>query len=137
MLWLSDAYHETGNHPESLKAVRKLLKKYPLSPLAKRARFAEIREAEEVSEDGVGTLYESYLKAFPDDSEMKFLYAGWLKKDGQKDKAKSVFKDVYTDAGPFSEMAYSELSSSDITAEDLVKRASNLLKSSGLQGSGV
>jgi soluble lytic murein transglycosylase len=134
LLWLSDAYHETGNHPESLKAVRKLLKKYPLSPLARRARFAEIREAEEVSEDGVGTLYESYLKDFPDDSEMKFLYACWLKKDGQTDKAKSVFKDVYTDAGPFSGMAYSELSSADITAEDLVKRASNLLKAADYRG---
>jgi soluble lytic murein transglycosylase len=134
LLWLSDAYHETGNHAESLKAVRKLLGKYPLSPLAKRARFAEIREAEEVSEDGVGTLYESYLKDFPDDSEIKFLYAGWLKKDGQKEKARAVFKDVYTDAGPFSEKAYGELTPSDITAEDLVKKASNLLKAADYRG---
>jgi soluble lytic murein transglycosylase len=128
LLWLSDAYHETGNHADALKAVRKLLKKYPLSPLAKRARVAEIREAQEVAEDSVGKLYESYLKEFPDDSEMKFLYASWMKRIGQTDKAKSVFKDVYTDAGPFSEMAYGELSCSEITAKDLVERASNLIK---------
>jgi len=127
LFWLADAYHETGNHQESLKVVRKLLKKYPLSPLSKRARFEEIREAEEVSEEDIAPLYESYLKTFPDDSEMKFLYAEWLKKDGQKEKAKSVFKDVYTGAGTFSEAAYGELSSSDITAEDLVKRATNLI----------
>jgi len=29
LLWLSDAYHETNNHGESLKTVRALLKKYP------------------------------------------------------------------------------------------------------------
>lgn len=134
LLWLSDAYREIGNHPESLKAVRKLLKKYPLSPLAKRARVGEIREAEEVSEESVGPLYESYLETFPDDSQMTFLYALWLKKDGQKDKAKSIFKDVYTDAGPFSGMAYDELSPSDITAEDLVKRASNLIRTADYKG---
>lgn len=134
LLWLSDAYHEIGDHQESLKAVRTLLKKYPLSPLAKRARVGEIREAEEVSEDSVGPLYDSYLKTFPDDSEMRFLYARWLKKNGQKDKANSIFKDVYTDAGPFSGMAYSELSSSDITAEDMIKRASNLIKAADYRG---
>ena len=134
LLWLSDAYHETGNHENSLKAVRKLLIKYPFSPLAKRARLAEIREAQEVSEDGVATLYESYLKEFPDDSETKFLYACWMKKEGEMAKAQAVFRDVYTDAGLFSKMAYGELSSSEIKAGDLVKRASNLIEATVYRG---
>jgi soluble lytic murein transglycosylase len=134
LLWLSDAYRETGNHSGALKAVRELLQKYPLSPLARRARFDEIREAEEVSEDGVGPLYESYLKTFPDDSEMKFLYAQWLTKEGEKDKAKSFFKAVYIDAGPFSKKACSELGPSDVTAEDLVERASNLMDAANYRG---
>ena len=31
LLWLSDAYHENGNHDESLKTIRSLIKKYPVS----------------------------------------------------------------------------------------------------------
>ncbi len=128
MLWLSDAYHETGDHKESLKTVRALLKRYPHSPLEKKARIREIKEAEEVSEENIQQTYESYLKDYPGDTEMRYLYALWLKQNGKKDMAKSTFKDIYVDAGPFSGMAYSELSSSDISVEDMIKRASNLMK---------
>jgi soluble lytic murein transglycosylase len=134
MLWLSDAYHETGKHKESLKTIRILLDKYPLSPLIKKARVREIKEAEEVPEENIQQIYESYLKDYSDDTEVRFLYAQWLKKDGRKDTAKSVFKDIYIDAGPFSGPAYSELSSSDISAKDLVNRASNLMNARDFRG---
>ncbi len=39
LLWLSDAYHETGNHGEALKTIRSLLKKFPDSPLRKESTF--------------------------------------------------------------------------------------------------
>jgi tetratricopeptide (TPR) repeat protein len=127
MLWLSDAYHEAGNHKESLKTIRTLLTKYPRSPLLKKSRIREIKEAEEVSEENIQQLYESYLKDYPSDTEIRYLYAQWLKKNGKTDMAKSIFKDIYVDAGLFSCVAYSELSPSDITLEDTVKRASNLI----------
>ncbi|MCJ7483317.1 MAG: tetratricopeptide repeat protein, partial [Thermodesulfovibrionales bacterium] len=50
LLWLSDAYHETGNQKESLETIRTLLKQYPHSPLVKKSRTREIKEASEVSE---------------------------------------------------------------------------------------
>lgn len=128
LLWLSDAYHENGDHKESLKTTRILLKKYPRSPLVKKSRSREMREAEEVSEENIDHLYETYVKDYPGDTEMRYLYAEWLKKNGKKDKAKSIFKDIYVEAGSFSEIAYSELSPSDIRVEDMIKRASNLIK---------
>jgi soluble lytic murein transglycosylase len=128
VLWLSDAYHETGGHKESLKTVRALLKRYPHSPLGKKARIREIKEAEEVSEESIQQTYESYMKDYPGDTEIRYLYGRWLKQNGKKDIAESTFKDIYVDAGPFSDMAYSELSSSDISVEDMIKRASNLMK---------
>ncbi|NCO68144.1 MAG: hypothetical protein COY75_11025 [Nitrospirae bacterium CG_4_10_14_0_8_um_filter_41_23] len=128
MLWLSDAYHETGDHKESLKTVRALLKRYPNSPLGKKARIREIKEAGEVSEENIQQIYESYIKDYQGDAEVKYLYALWLKKNGKKDIAKSVFKEIYLDAGDFSNMAYNELSSSDISVEDFIKRASNLMR---------
>jgi soluble lytic murein transglycosylase len=128
LLWLSDAYHESGEHKESLKTISNFLKKYPHSSLTKKVRAAEIREAAEISENNIQLLYDSYLKDYPGDTEMKYLYAGWLKMNGQKDKAKALFKDIYVDACAFSGMAYHELSPADIGVEDLVKRASSLTK---------
>ncbi len=128
LLWLSDAYHENGDHKDSLMTTRILLKKYPRSPLVKKSRSREMREAEEVSEENIGHLYETYIKDYPGDTEIKYLYAEWLKKNGNKDQAKSIFKNIYIEAGSFSETAYSELSSSDIRGEDMIKRASNLIK---------
>ncbi|MEW6215731.1 MAG: tetratricopeptide repeat protein, partial [Nitrospirota bacterium] len=134
MLWLSDAYHETGNHKESLKTIRNLLNRYPLSPLKKKARIREIKEVEEVSEENIQQMFESYIKDYLDDTEMKYAYAQWLKKNDKTDIAKPVFKEIYLDAGPFSEMAYNELSPSDINVEDMIKRASNLMKTMDFKG---
>jgi soluble lytic murein transglycosylase len=127
LLWISDAYHETGNHREALKTVRTLLKKYPLSPLAKKSRAREIEEAREVSEENIQQLYEAYIKDYPD-SEMKYLFAQWLKQNGQEEKARGLFKDIYIDAGLYSSMAYGEIGPSGISIEETVKRASNLIR---------
>jgi soluble lytic murein transglycosylase len=134
LLWLSDAYHETGNHKESLKTIRTLLDRYPHSPLGEKARIREIKEAGEVSEENIQQIYESYIRDFPCDTEVKYSYALWLKKNGKEDTAKSVFKEIYLDAGIFSGMAYNELNPSDITVEDLIKRASNLMGTMDFKG---
>jgi soluble lytic murein transglycosylase len=128
LMWLSDAYRESGNHEESLKTIREFLKNYPHSPLLKKIRAGEIVEAEEISENNILPLFESYLKDYPSDMEMKYCYAQWLKKNGQEDKARSLLKDIYIAACQLSGAAYSELSPSDVSIEDMTKRASNLIK---------
>jgi soluble lytic murein transglycosylase len=126
LLWLSDAYHENGNHEESLKTIRSLIKKYPGSALERKARIREIKEAGEVSEDNMCRLFESYLKDYPGDMEIKYFYGGWLKKNGEKERAKKIFKEIYVNANSFSGLSYGELDPYDISTEDLIKRASNL-----------
>ena len=126
LLWLSDAYHETNNSGEALKTVRVLLKKYPRSPLSQKARIREITEGQEIEED-VRKLFEAYLEDYPGDADITYLFAQWLKKNGQEEKAKKLFKDIYIAAGPFAKTAYEELSASDISANDMVRRASNLI----------
>ncbi len=126
LLWLSDAYHENGNHDESLKTVRRLIKKYPGSSLEKKARIREIKEAEEVSGDALQRLFESYIKDYPGDMEMKYFFGRWLRKNDGKERAKKIFKEIYVNADSFSGLSYVELGPSDISAEDLIKRASNL-----------
>jgi len=127
LLWLSDAYQETGNHRESLNTIHTLLNNYPDSPLEKKARLREIKEAEEISQDNIPQLFEAYTRDYKDDQEVKYLYARWLKKTGMPDKAKKLFKEIYISAGQFSSTSYNELDKSDIGVDDLVRRASNLM----------
>jgi soluble lytic murein transglycosylase len=125
-LWLSDAYHEIGNHGEALETIRTLLKKYPDSPLQKKARIREIIEAEEVSAENIQQMFESFLKDYPKDTEMKYAYAKWLKKDNVN-VAKSVLREICIGAGYLSEQACNELSPTDIRTGDLIGRATNLM----------
>ncbi|MEW6001290.1 MAG: tetratricopeptide repeat protein [Nitrospirota bacterium] len=134
LFWLSEAYYEAGNYEDSLKTIRNLLIKYPDSPLKKKARIREIAGAEKTSQDNIQEIFESYIKEYPSDSEMKYLYARWLKEKGQSNKAKLIFKDIFVSADPFSEMARNELTSSDLTTEDLINRASNLMNSMDFKG---
>jgi len=134
LLWLSEAYHETGNHAESLKTTRSLLKKYPDSPLRKKVRIKEIEEAEEVSEENLQQMFEFFIKEYPNDTEIKYAYAQWLKKTGKMDIAKSLFKEIYISANSFSGLASNELCPDDIRVEDLIKRASNLMELRDFRG---
>ena len=127
LLWLSDAYHETGNHGEALKTIRSLLKKFPDSPLKKKTRSRELTEAQEVPEENMQQLFESFIKDYPKDMEIKYSYARWLQKNNA-DAAKPIFKDICISACPLSEMACGELSPADMQTRDLIEKASNFMK---------
>ena len=75
LLWLSDAYQKIGNHEESVRTMRTLMKKYPRSPLIKEARSMEVKEAEKNFEEDMQRLYTSFIRDYPKDMEMKYLYA--------------------------------------------------------------
>jgi soluble lytic murein transglycosylase len=128
LLWLSDAFHENGNHEDSLKTIRTLLRKYPDSPLIRKSRARELKEAAELAEGDMQKLFTAYIRNYPGDTEIRYLYAEWLKNNGQKDEAKALFKDIYLDAGTFAKTALNELSDSDLTVKDIMKRASNLMQ---------
>ncbi len=128
ILYLSTAYHQLGDHRKSLDTVRTLLKKYPQSPLIRKARVAELREAREVPGEKLLPIFDSYLRDYPDDEEMNVTYAFFLKQSGDLGRAKEVFKKVYLKAGTLSSTAYSELSPSDLNSSDMLERAANLIK---------
>jgi tetratricopeptide (TPR) repeat protein len=128
MIYLADAYHNMGEHNKSRETLRALIDKYPSSPLRKKARMAEIREAKDISDEGQLTLYEAYVRDFPDDDEAYYIYGQLLKKNNQKDMASAVFRKLYLKAGYLSAAARNELSADKITTADIAERASNLIK---------
>lgn len=128
MIYLADAYHNLGEHGKSRETLRALIDKYPSSPLRKKARMAEIREAADISNGGQLPLYEAYARDFPEDDEAYYIYGRLLKENDQKDKASAVFKKLYIRARHLSVSARSELGADEITTADLAERASNLIK---------
>ena len=128
LYYLAEAYHGLGDHEKSLETLRSLLGKYPATPLRKKARMAEIREAKDSKSCDVLSLYEAYIKDCQEDEETLFLYAKMLRETGNTAKAASVFKKLYIGAGEFSHAALQELNAADISVKDVIERAANLFK---------
>ena len=125
--YLAEAYHQLGDHRKSLDTVRQLLRKYPTSPLLKKARTMEIREAAEDSEGDLAGLYESYLKDYPGDQKMAMEYGLFLKGHEKPEEAAAIFKKIYLQAGDLSNQAYAELDPAGVGPEDLLERATHLI----------
>lgn len=129
LLYLATAYHELGDHKKSLDTARTLIQKYPQSPLIKKARSIEVREAREnPGEKNIRQIFDFYTRDYPEDEEMDLTYALFLKQSGDIKRAKEVFKDIYLRAGPFSQVAYAELAPSDMNVAETLERAANLMK---------
>jgi len=127
-LYLADAYHKLGDHARALDAVKGLLATYPQSPLVKRARAAEIREAKEAADGSAGKLYEHYTRDYPDDEDMLMAYGLYLKNHGEGPKAAVLFRGLYVRGGQLSSAALAELDSREIRVADLLERAMNLMR---------
>ncbi|RPI38202.1 MAG: hypothetical protein EHM54_01075, partial [Nitrospiraceae bacterium] len=128
LYYLAEAYHGLGEHEKSLETLRSLLDKYPATPLKKKARLAEIREAIDSKSCKILSLHEAYVKDYPEDEKTLFLYAKMLRETGDTAKGASVFKKLYVGAGEFSHPALQELNAADISAKDVIERAANLFK---------
>lgn len=124
LYYLSEAYHEMGDHQKALETIHSLLERYPATPLRKKVRMAEIRETKEISGDVI-KLYEAYIKDYQEDETAFFLYGKALLEAENTAKASAVFKKIYIGAGEFSSSALSELKVEDLASKDIIERASN------------
>ncbi len=128
LFYLAETFHKLEKHGRSLDTFRVLLDRHPESPLTRKARMAEIREALEEKEDNLLQLFKAYVTRYPYDEEISFKYGIFLKERGNEKEAISVFKRIYTTGGPFSNMSLRELPPSSITVSDRIERASSLKK---------
>jgi soluble lytic murein transglycosylase len=128
LYYLAEAYHGMGDHGKSLETIQTLLKKFPATPLRKKARMAEVREGKDSGNGDVLALFEAYTKEYREDEETLFLYAGMLRETGNTEESSAAFKKIYIDAGEFSRSALAELKTEDINTKDIIERASNLFR---------
>ncbi|MBI4691153.1 MAG: transglycosylase SLT domain-containing protein [Nitrospirae bacterium] len=129
LFWLARAQREMSNYAESNSRINELVKHFPDSPLKKKALSMKIKNiiySKEMLQDF--QIFGSYVKDYPEDCEIKLLFAQLLKNKGETEKAKKMFKDIYIRSeGMFSKMAYNELTPSDITLNDLIEKSQNLM----------
>lgn len=134
LLWRAKAYEDSGDIDRAIADLRTVKERFKDSPLIKNVRIKEIELLKQRSEvrsqksDEIRKLFEEFLKDYPSELNMKYAYASLLKGNGETEKAKRIFKDIYVSVSPLSKSALHELSPSDITTEDLIKRGENLNK---------
>jgi len=126
LLWRSMAYEGSGNPDKALEDLMTIKEKYKESPLVKEACLREIKLLIKKNDPSVGRLLEDLVKDDPSNMEIKYTYAQYLKKNNEQKQAKELFREVFMSVGPLSAPASDELSPSDITVGDLVKRGKAL-----------
>ena len=135
LFFMAKAYARNKNLDDSNSAITTLLDVFPDSLLKKRARALQIRNLiaksdgpeNDAGADIVKSL-ERYVTDYPDDVEVTFILGEILKKLGRKEQAKKMFRLVYARASSFSDASCRELEPSDITAEDMLSKASAHMK---------
>lgn len=136
LFFMAKAYAKKKEFGDSDSCIDEILGTYPYSALKKRARALAIRNKLSKPEGAAGNgeegdtvkSFEKYLADYPEDLEMTFLLGTVLKEKGEGEKAKKIFREVYVTTSPLSASAHKELGSSDITADDLLAKASNYIK---------
>ncbi len=126
LLWRSRAFEGAGEPDKALEDLSTIKEKYKESPLVKKARLKEIDLLRKKNDPSVGRLLEAMAKDNPSNMTLKYTYAQYLKENNDWKKAKELFREVFISTCPLSANASNELSPSDITVGDLVKRGKAL-----------
>ncbi|MCE5313001.1 MAG: lytic transglycosylase domain-containing protein [Nitrospiraceae bacterium] len=126
LLWRSMAYEGLSETALALNDISAILSDHKTSSLIKTARRKEAELSLKLKRENAGQLLEAFVREYPSEWEMKFIYANYLKSNGQPEKSKAIYKELFLQINPFSASAQKELAASDISTEDLVKRAENL-----------
>ncbi|HXX54327.1 MAG TPA: transglycosylase SLT domain-containing protein [Thermodesulfovibrionales bacterium] len=140
LLMIAKIHNRTERFDKSEESLGELLDTYPDSLLTQRARALQIKslmltvetkpkEAGLVKQNSASLAHlEQYVADYPEDTEMVFFLAEVMKKLGNVQKARSLFTRIYTGVSPYSDPAFQQLQPSDVTLDDILLKASNLIK---------
>lgn len=126
LLWRARAFEGKGDFDKALGDLKSIREKFKESPLIKKTRIKEIDISKKIHSAGLENLFDAFTRDYPSDFSIKYDYAIYLKETGETEKAKKLFREIYSSSTSFSKSAFAELSRSDLTLDDLLKRAKNL-----------
>ncbi len=126
LLWRARAYEAKGDTDKALADIKTIKDRYKDSPVIKNARTKEIELLQKSNDPSLLKIFEGFIRDYPSEPGIKYAYAAYLKGNNETDKAKKIFKEIYISPSSMSKTALNELSPSDITVEDLMKKGENL-----------
>lgn len=128
LLWRSEAYEKKGDLELAIDDLRQLRENFKDSIFIKNVRKKELQLNLNIKSPTASVLLKKYVNDYPDDMDMKYLYADSQKNKGEIKDAKKIFKEIFLSNSHLSIAARKELSSEDITTRDLLKKGENLNK---------
>ena len=129
---LADTYAAKKEYDNAVETLRQIQNK-TLTQEAKQSEIASLLALKD--EESAINVLSQYIKEYPGEWNYKLLLAQLLK-NKERDKATSLFKETYINAGLSSADALKELEDMDaakFTLEETLKRAENLLKNGSFE----
>ncbi|HLA50463.1 MAG TPA: transglycosylase SLT domain-containing protein [Thermodesulfovibrionia bacterium] len=129
---LADTYAAKKEYDKAVETLRQIQNK-TLTQEAKQSEIASLLALKD--EESAINVLSQYIKEYPGEWNYKLLLAQLLK-NKERDKATSLFKETYINAGLSSADALKELEDMDaakFTLEETLKRAENLLKNGSFE----
>ncbi len=128
LLWRAKAYRGLSDLERSLNDIHRLRSEHPESPIYKDALELEIQIISKINPEKTVLLCQNYLERYPDDNKIRFFYAGLLKETGKKSDSQEEFLKIYLHGGEYSKEAARYIHVNELSAQDLLERAKNLIK---------
>ncbi|MFQ3574373.1 MAG: transglycosylase SLT domain-containing protein [Thermodesulfovibrionales bacterium] len=129
LYWRAIAYQNIKDTENALNDIKIIMDKYKESPLYKLARQRQIDILRGATNATYETAVESYIKDFPDDYQIKYSHALYLKDKGEHQRANRLFIDVFTYGHEsLANRALKEIDYNQLSAEQLLRKANNLNK---------
>jgi len=126
LMWRARAYEGRDDIYKAASDLRAVRETYRESPLIRAVRKKEIELLRKKNDNKFVSLLDGFIKDYPSELALKYEYAEYLKANKEAEKAGKLFKEIFMSTSPFSKSAFKELSLSEITTEDIIKKAKNL-----------
>jgi soluble lytic murein transglycosylase len=126
LYWRAGAFNGKSETAMALEDLGAIKKKYPDSPIIRKVRLMEIELLRKNDSRNVEDLLQKYMTDYPSDQKARFTYAIYLKNNNKKEKAKTLFREIFVSVSPYAKSAGEELADSEIRAADLLKKGLNL-----------
>ncbi|MCX8030813.1 MAG: transglycosylase SLT domain-containing protein [Thermodesulfovibrionales bacterium] len=128
LLWRAEAQEKKGEIEKALEDLNYLNDNFKDISFKKAVRKKIVQLYLKLNSHVSDILLKQYVSDYSDDMEMKFIYAKSLKNQGKLKEAKNLFKEVFLSNSPLSYQARQELSDSELTVIDLIRKGENLNK---------
>ena len=121
LYYRAKALDKLKSYGQAEDTLAELGRAYPDSPARREAASLTIRVLKDSGDDArLLVELDKYTARYPSDADANFLLATVLKRSGETERARKLFKEIYIHAGRNAKEAAQEIDVSALSAEDLL-----------------